>query len=72
MTKLSRDDRCDRLLKVADVADMTGLAVGSIYHLSSQGRIPVIRLSKRCIRFRLCDLQTWLDAMADPPPAQER
>jgi excisionase family DNA binding protein len=56
----------ERLLTINEVADMTGLAVGTIYHFVSQKRIPVIRLSRRCVRFRLSDLQTWFDTMSDP------
>ncbi len=62
----------NRLLKVAEVAEMTGLSEGGIYHLISQSRIPVIRLSKRCVRFRQSDLQAWLDSMTAPSVARER
>lgn len=74
MTKLCNEDQfsCDRLLTVTDVAELTGLAVGSVYHLISQRRIPVIRLSKRCVRFRHSDLQAWLDSMTDLPPPRGR
>lgn len=56
----------DRLLTINEVAEMTGLAVGTIYHFVSEKRIPVIRLSRRCVRFRLSDLQAWFDTMVDP------
>lgn len=55
-----------RLLTVAEVAALTRLAPGSIYHLISAKRIPVIRLSRRCVRFRLSDLQAWLETLSDP------
>jgi excisionase family DNA binding protein len=54
----------DRLLTIQDVADFTGLAVGTLYHLVSQRRIPVVRLSKRCIRFRKSDLSVWIETLA--------
>jgi len=34
---------------------------GRLYHVVSQGRIPVVRLSKRCIRFRYSDLLEWIE-----------
>lgn len=42
----------DRLVTINELAAMTGLAVGSLYHMVSEGRVPVVRISKRCIRFR--------------------
>jgi excisionase family DNA binding protein len=63
-----RQGNCERLLTIKEVAQITGLKVGSLYHLVSQKRIPVIRLSRRCVRFRLSDLQAWFDASADLPP----
>lgn len=53
----------ERLLRVQEVSELTGLAVGSIYHMVSQKRIPVVRLSSRCIRFRLSDLQVWFEEL---------
>jgi len=55
----------DRLLSVREVASLTGLAVGTIYHLISQKRIPVVRLSRRCVRVRLSDLLNWWDQMTE-------
>jgi len=53
----------DRLLTIDEVAELTGLAVGTLYHFVSQKRIPVVRLSKRCIRFRQSDLSDWFQAL---------
>jgi len=57
---------CKLLLTIREVAELTGLAVGSIYHLVSQQRIPFIRLSRRCIRFRRSDLEGWIDGLHQP------
>lgn len=54
------------LLKVSEVAEELGLAVGTVYHLISQGRIPVTRLSRRCVRVRRSDLDRWLDELTEP------
>jgi excisionase family DNA binding protein len=55
----------DRLLTIREVAALTGLEVGSLYHVVSQGRIPVVRLSKRCLRFRYSDLMEWIETHAE-------
>ena len=53
----------DRLLTIDEVAAMTGLAVGTLYHFVSQERIPVVRLSKRCLRFRQFELSDWIQSL---------
>jgi excisionase family DNA binding protein len=57
----------DRLLGVKEVAELLGLAPGTIYHLVSQGRIPCVRLSSRCLRFRPSDLEGWIAGKVDNP-----
>ena len=52
--------KSERLLSIKEVSELTGLAVGTLYHFVSQQRIPVVRLSKRCIRFRYSDLLNWI------------
>jgi excisionase family DNA binding protein len=53
--------KCERLLRIQEVSELTGLSVGTLYHFVSAKKIPVVRLSRRCIRFRLSDLQVWLE-----------
>jgi excisionase family DNA binding protein len=55
------------LLTAKKVSELTGLAVGTIYHLVSQKRIPFVRISMRCVRFRPPDLEGWLAAMVELP-----
>jgi excisionase family DNA binding protein len=50
----------NRLMDIKAVASWTGLSVGTLYHLISQRRIPVVRISSRCVRFRLSDLEKWI------------
>jgi len=59
--------RNERLLTIKEVSEFTGLAVGSIYHMVSAKRIPVVRLSRRCIRFRYSDLLDWIQTHAEQP-----
>jgi excisionase family DNA binding protein len=60
-----RDVTRDRLLTIREVGALTGLQVSSLYHVVSQGRIPVVRLSKRCIRFRYSDLLEWIESHSE-------
>jgi excisionase family DNA binding protein len=50
----------DRLLHVREAAQFLGLAVGSLYRMVSEHRVPCIHLSKRCLRFRRSDLEAWI------------
>src|SRR5215469_7041728 len=45
------NDEPDRLLRVDEAAELLGLSIGGLYHLVSQRRVPVVRISSRCIRF---------------------
>jgi excisionase family DNA binding protein len=53
----------DRLLTIEELSTLTGMAKGSLYHLVSQGRVPVVRISKRCIRFRESRIHQWWDEL---------
>lgn len=48
------------LWKVAEVAQYLGVSIGTIYHLTSQKRIPCLRLSARCLRFEPMEIESWL------------
>jgi excisionase family DNA binding protein len=52
------------LIDVRELSKLTGLAVGTIYQLISAGRLPVIRLSARCVRFRPSDIDQWISQHA--------
>jgi excisionase family DNA binding protein len=51
----------EKLLTVAEVADLLGISVGAAYRWLSQGRLPCIRFSARCVRFRESDLVLLID-----------
>jgi excisionase family DNA binding protein len=55
----------DRLLTIKELATLTQLAEGSIYHMISEGRIPVVRISKRCVRFRYSEILQWWDRISE-------
>lgn len=52
----------DGLMTAAEAAEFLGIAGGTIYHWVSEKRIPFVRISARCIRFRRRDLESWLSA----------
>jgi excisionase family DNA binding protein len=60
----------DRLMNVNQVAKFLGLAPGTIYHLVSEKRLPCVRLSARCLRFRRSDLEKLIANLAEAPTAR--
>ena len=49
------------LLKVEDVARVTGLSPETLAQWRSQKRgIPFIKISRNCVRYRQSDLDSWL------------
>lgn len=54
------------LLNVQEASRLIGVAETTLYHWVSEGRIPVVKLSRRCIRFRVSDLETWIASMSEP------
>lgn len=50
----------DKLLKIKELAAMTGLNVVTLRQWTSQGRLPFVRLSKKAVRYRLSDIETWI------------
>jgi excisionase family DNA binding protein len=51
----------DVLWTVADAAHFLKLTPGSVYHLISQHRVPVIRISSRCVRLSRRALSEWVE-----------
>jgi len=61
----------DRLLNVGEVAELLGLSKGTIYHLVSQRRLPCVRLSARCLRFRESEIQDFIKKLAASGPSDQ-
>lgn len=53
-----------RLMNCKQCAQYLGLPLGTIYGLVFEGRIPVVRLGPRFVRFRQEDLEVWLQTHA--------
>jgi excisionase family DNA binding protein len=56
------------LLTVREAAALTGFSEGTLRHWISEGRIPFVRISPRCVRFRQSDIQDWIAARVHLPP----
>lgn len=65
------DEDLNRLLTIQQASGFLGLTVGTLYQFVSQKRIPVVRISRRCIRFRLSDLSSWIDQLTEHPVSFE-
>ena len=53
----------DRLLTVRELAERLGISAGTAYHWLSQGRLPCVRFSSRCVRFRERDIEQALEQL---------
>jgi excisionase family DNA binding protein len=54
------------LLTVREVAELLGVAPGTIFHWAAQGRLPCVRLSQRCLRFKKSEIEEWLNGLSVP------
>ena len=62
---IGEETMSNQLMTVSEVAEYLGLAVGTIYHMVSQKRLPCVRLSARCLRFRRSDLDEFIANLAE-------
>jgi excisionase family DNA binding protein len=53
----------EKLLTIRELAERLNIAEGTAYRWLSQGRLKCVRFSKRCIRFRECDVQKMLEQL---------
>ncbi len=50
-------------MKAEEIADFLQVELKTIYKWSSQGRIPCIKFSKKCVRFELDKVRRWYETM---------
>jgi excisionase family DNA binding protein len=60
------DPRDKLLVDIRELSELTGIAVDTLYHWASQGRIPCIRLGARCLRFSPPAIREWLANLNEP------
>jgi prophage regulatory protein len=60
----------EQLMKRRHVEEMTGFSRTTIYRLMSEGTFPrPLRTGENSVRWRMSDLQKWMDALADTSAA---
>ena len=56
-----------KLLTPVEVAEITGLSTETLAQWRSQRRgIPFVKISRNCVRYRLADLDRWLEERIVP------
>ena len=53
----------EKLLTVIELSERLRISPGTIYHWLSEGRLPCIRFSARCVRFRESDVEKMLNKL---------
>ena len=57
----------DRLLRIAQVQEMTGLSRAGVYKMVADGRLPPpVRFSSRCVRWRESELLATIETLPRP------
>lgn len=54
------------LIDIGELSALTGISGGTLYHWAAAGKLPCVRLSARCLRFRLEDVHNWIDSLMEP------
>lgn len=62
----------DRLLTISEAAELLRISPLSLYHWAADGRVPCLRLSKRCLRFSLRAIREWLVGQDVPASSGKR
>lgn len=54
----------NKILRMSDVVEVTGLSKATIYRHIKEGRFPKqVQLSARAVGFRTCEVYAWLDGL---------
>lgn len=59
------------LVTVKQLSEALQVSKGTIYLWVKQGNLPHIRLTADCVRFRVSDVQTWLEQHAQAGGVQQ-
>jgi excisionase family DNA binding protein len=54
------------LIDIKELSSLIGISVGTLYHWISEGRVPHVKLSQRCVRFSVPAVRTWLAELSRP------
>jgi predicted DNA-binding transcriptional regulator AlpA len=60
------------LIDIHELSQLTGIAIGTLYHWVGSGtRIPCVRLSARCLRFRREEIIEWINQLCNEQRGSE-
>lgn len=52
------------LLRPRDAARVLGISERLLWSLTARSELPCVRISRRCVRYRLADLEAWAASRA--------
>jgi len=61
----------EKLMTVGEVAKFLGYKPKGVYLLVAEKRIPVVKISRRALRFRPSEIEAWLNAKAQAAVVQD-
>ena len=53
------------LIDIRELSRLTGIAIGTLYHWAADGRLPCVRFSARCLRFKRESILQWIDELIE-------
>lgn len=60
------------IYRLPAVCEVTGLSKATIYRLVNAGEFPArVKLSPRCVGWRVADIDAWLEARRAPEGAED-
>jgi predicted DNA-binding transcriptional regulator AlpA len=66
--RVSRTTESPPLLDAAQVAERLGMPRTRVWELTRRGALPVVRISPRELRYRLEDLEAWINRRTTTRP----
>ena len=58
----------DRLLRIGDVMEVTGMSRSALYQMVKDGRFPPsLQVGPRAVAWRLSDVESWIAALEPAP-----
>jgi excisionase family DNA binding protein len=62
----------EKLLNIRELAARLGISTGTAYQWLSQGRLPCVRFSARCVRFQESEIENMLQQLKQDTDKRER
>jgi excisionase family DNA binding protein len=55
----------EKLINVDEAAEILCLSKRTVWQMALERRLPCVRLSKRCVRFRASELSRWIEERSE-------